>query len=91
MLYILYSIGDLYDAVSYTVSVFGKVRHRQSDRIDILVDGGSEHGARMTAMRHASDNAGELIQDLTLQMNRARQAEITQEIMEVVAGAEGLG
>ncbi len=51
----------------------------------------SEHGARMTAMRHASDNAGELIHDLTLQMNRARQAEITQEIMEVVAGAEGLG
>jgi F-type H+-transporting ATPase subunit gamma len=51
----------------------------------------SEHGARMTAMRQASDNAGELIQDLTLQMNRARQAEITQEIMEVVAGAEGLG
>ncbi|HXW39502.1 MAG TPA: ATP synthase F1 subunit gamma [Acidimicrobiales bacterium] len=51
----------------------------------------SEHGARMTAMRQASDNASELIQDLTLQMNRARQAEITQEIMEVVAGAEGLG
>jgi F-type H+-transporting ATPase subunit gamma len=51
----------------------------------------SEHGARMTAMRNASENAGELIEDLTLQMNRARQAEITQEIMEVVAGAEGLG
>jgi len=47
-------------------------------------------GAQMTAMRSASDNAGELITDLTLQMNRARQAEITQEIMEVVAGAEGL-
>jgi F-type H+-transporting ATPase subunit gamma len=51
----------------------------------------SEHGARMTAMRNASDNAAELIQDLTLRMNRARQAEITQEIMEVVAGAEGVG
>jgi F-type H+-transporting ATPase subunit gamma len=50
----------------------------------------SEHGARMTAMRNASDNAAELIKDLTLKMNRARQAEITQEIMEVVAGAEGL-
>jgi F-type H+-transporting ATPase subunit gamma len=50
----------------------------------------SEHGARMTAMRNASDNAAELIKDLTLRMNRARQAEITQEIMEVVAGAEGL-
>jgi F-type H+-transporting ATPase subunit gamma len=50
----------------------------------------SELGARMTAMRNASENAGELIQDLTLEMNRARQAEITQEIMEVVAGAESL-
>ncbi len=47
-------------------------------------------GAQMTAMRSASENAGELITDYTLQMNRARQAEITQEIMEVVAGAEGL-
>jgi F-type H+-transporting ATPase subunit gamma len=47
-------------------------------------------GAQMTAMRSASENAGELITDYTLQMNRARQAEITQGIMEVVAGAEGL-
>ncbi len=47
-------------------------------------------GAQMTAMRSASENAGEIISDYTLQMNRARQAEITQEIMEVVAGAEGL-
>jgi F-type H+-transporting ATPase subunit gamma len=50
----------------------------------------SEHGARMTAMRNASENASELIEDYTLEMNRQRQAEITQEIMEVVAGAEGL-
>jgi F-type H+-transporting ATPase subunit gamma len=57
----------------------------------LLESSASEHGARMTAMRQASDNASELIHDLTLQMNRARQAEITQEIMEVVAGAEGLG
>jgi F-type H+-transporting ATPase subunit gamma len=57
----------------------------------LLESTASEHGARMTAMRNASDNAGTLIEDLTLQMNRARQAEITQEIMEVVAGAEGLG
>ncbi len=56
----------------------------------LLESTASEHGARMTAMRNASDNAGELITDLTLEMNRARQAEITQEIMEVVAGAEGL-
>jgi F-type H+-transporting ATPase subunit gamma len=56
----------------------------------LLESTASEHGARMTAMRNASENAGELIQDLTLEMNRARQAEITQEIMEVVAGAEAL-
>jgi F-type H+-transporting ATPase subunit gamma len=56
----------------------------------LLESTASEHGARMTAMRNASENASTLIDDLTLQMNRARQAEITQEIMEVVAGAEGL-
>jgi F-type H+-transporting ATPase subunit gamma len=56
----------------------------------LLESTASEHGARMTAMRNASENAGDLIDDLTLEMNRARQADITQEIMEVVAGAEGL-
>jgi F-type H+-transporting ATPase subunit gamma len=56
----------------------------------LLESTASEHGARMTAMRNASDNASGMIEDLTLEMNRARQAEITQEIMEVVAGAEGL-
>ena len=56
----------------------------------LLESTASEHGSRMTAMRNASENAGELIEDLTLEMNRARQAEITQEIMEVVAGAESL-
>jgi F-type H+-transporting ATPase subunit gamma len=56
----------------------------------LLESTASEHGARMTAMRSASDNATELIEDLTLEANRQRQAEITQEIMEVVAGAEGL-
>ena len=56
----------------------------------LLESTASEQGARMTAMRSASKNAGELIDTLTLQMNRARQAEITQEILEVVAGAEAL-
>ena len=56
----------------------------------LLESAASEHGARMTAMRNASKNAGELIDTLTLQMNRARQAEITQEILEVVAGADAL-
>jgi F-type H+-transporting ATPase subunit gamma len=57
----------------------------------LLESTASELGARMTAMRNASENAGGIIEDLTLEMNRARQAEITQEIMEVVAGAEALG
>ena len=56
----------------------------------LLESTASEHGARMTAMRNASENANDIIDDLTLQMNRERQAEITQEIMEVVAGAESL-
>jgi F-type H+-transporting ATPase subunit gamma len=56
----------------------------------LLESTASEHGARMTAMRNASENAGELIDSYTLQMNRQRQADITQEIMEVVAGAESL-
>jgi F-type H+-transporting ATPase subunit gamma len=56
----------------------------------LLESAASELGARMTAMRNASKNAGELIDSLTLAMNRARQAEITQEILEVVAGADAL-
>ncbi len=56
----------------------------------LLESTASEQGARMTAMRNATKNAGELIDTLTLHMNRARQAEITQEILEVVAGAEAL-
>jgi F-type H+-transporting ATPase subunit gamma len=56
----------------------------------LLESAASELGARMSAMRNASKNAGELIDSLTLAMNRARQAEITQEILEVVAGADAL-
>lgn len=56
----------------------------------LLESAASEHGARMTAMRNASKNAVELIDSLTLDLNRARQAEITQEILEVVAGADAL-
>jgi F-type H+-transporting ATPase subunit gamma len=57
----------------------------------LLESSASELGARMTAMRSASENAEEMIDDLTREMNRVRQAEITQEILEVVAGAEALG
>ncbi len=57
----------------------------------LLESAASEHGARMTAMRSAAENAGDMIDSLTLEMNRVRQAEITQEILEVVGGAEALG
>src|SRR5699024_12304363 len=50
----------------------------------------SEHAARMTAMKSASDNADEIIGDLTLSYNRARQAAITQEITEIIGGAAAL-
>jgi F-type H+-transporting ATPase subunit gamma len=56
----------------------------------LLESAASEQGARMSAMRNATKSAGELIDNLTLAMNRARQAEITQEILEVVAGADAL-
>ena len=56
----------------------------------LLESTASEHGARMTAMTSATDNAGEMIQDLTLQANRMRQATITKEILEIVGGAEAL-
>ena len=56
----------------------------------LLESSASELGARMTAMRNASSNAGDMIDSLTLDLNRARQAEITQEILEVVAGADAL-
>jgi len=56
----------------------------------ILESMASEQGARMTAMRAASDAARDMIDELTLKMNRARQYSITQEILEVVAGADAL-
>ncbi|MCH2224753.1 MAG: ATP synthase F1 subunit gamma [Crocinitomicaceae bacterium] len=56
----------------------------------LLDSNASEHGARMTAMHKATDNAGELNRDLKLQYNKARQAAITNEILEIVGGAEAL-
>jgi len=50
----------------------------------------SEYGAKMTAMDNATNNAGEMINTLTLEMNRARQAQITKELMDIVGGAEAL-
>ncbi|HKI89533.1 MAG TPA: FoF1 ATP synthase subunit gamma, partial [Draconibacterium sp.] len=56
----------------------------------MLDSNAAEHGARMTAMHQATDNATELLGDLTLQYNKARQATITGEILEIVSGAEAL-
>ncbi|HZH73095.1 MAG TPA: ATP synthase F1 subunit gamma [Mariniphaga sp.] len=56
----------------------------------ILDSNAAEHGARMTAMHQATDNATELLKDLTLQYNKVRQASITREILEIVSGAEAL-
>ena len=56
----------------------------------LLESAASEHGARMTAMESATKNAEEMIASLTLQYNRARQAYVTKELMEIVSGAEAL-
>ena len=56
----------------------------------MLESAAGEHGARMSAMKNATDNANELVKDLTLAMNKARQAQITREITEIAAGAEAL-
>lgn len=56
----------------------------------VLDSNASEHGARMTAMHQATDNAGDLIKELNLAYNKARQAAITKEILEIVSGAEAL-
>jgi F-type H+-transporting ATPase subunit gamma len=88
--------GELHALVEYEPDAEEILRRLVPDYVEIslyralLESSASELGARMTAMRSASDNAADVISDLTLEMNRARQAEITQEIMEVVAGAEAL-
>ena len=56
----------------------------------LLEGAAGEHGARMTAMKNATDNANDLAKSLTLQMNKARQAQITGEILEIAAGADAL-
>ena len=56
----------------------------------VLESNASEHGARMTAMDKATENAGDLLRALRLEYNRSRQAAITKEILEIVGGAEAL-
>ena len=88
--------GDKHALVEYEPDAEEILKRLVPDYVEISVyralleSSASELGARMTAMRSASDNAADVIDDLTLEMNRVRQAEITQEIMEVVAGAEAL-
>lgn len=74
-------------------SILGRVLPRYVDTLiyQALVEAvASEHGSRMTAMSSATDNAGKMISSLTLVLNRARQANITKEIAEIVGGAEAL-
>ena len=56
----------------------------------LLENQAGEHGARMTAMDSATSNTEELIRDLTIEMNKARQASITAELVEIVSGADAL-
>jgi F-type H+-transporting ATPase subunit gamma len=80
----------------YEPSVDGILRELLPRYVEVLVyralleTAAAEHAARMTAMAAATDNAGELIQQLTLFYNKTRQAAITKEILEVVSGAEAL-
>ena len=77
---------DAETLLGFVVPQFVDVQIRQS----ILESIAGEHAARMNAMNNATDNAGEMIGSLTLQMNRARQAAITKELMEIIGGAEAL-
>ena len=56
----------------------------------LLENAASEHGARMTAMDNATRNAGEMINKLTINYNRTRQANITKELIEIISGAEAV-
>ncbi|MGH3089650.1 MAG: ATP synthase F1 subunit gamma [Rubrobacteraceae bacterium] len=82
-----------FDFVPDTERILNKLIPRYVETLvwQALLEGSAgEHGARMTAMKSATDNANELADDLTLKMNKARQAQITQELLEIVGGAEAL-
>src|SRR3712207_2769943 len=91
--------GEQYDYGSFTEyvpdpeTILNKLVPRYVETMvwqALLESAAGEHGARMTAMKNATDNANDLAKDLTLQMNKARQAQITREISEIAAGAEAL-
>ena len=67
-----------------------RVRVRMQVWRSLLESFASEQAARMVAMENATENAGELIKDLTLEFNKERQAAITKEMLEIVSGAEAL-
>jgi len=77
---------DAETLLGFVVPQYVDVQIRQG----ILESIAGEHAARMNAMNNATENAGEMIASLTLQMNRARQAAITKELMEIIGGAEAL-
>lgn len=82
-----------FEFVNSAEEILGKLVPRYVETMlwqALLESATGEHGARMTAMQSASDNANELADTLTLQMNKARQAQITQELLEIVGGAEAL-
>ncbi len=82
-----------FEFVNSAEEILGKLVPRYVETMvwQALLEGSTgEHGARMTAMQSATDNANELADTLTLQMNKARQAQITQELLEIVGGAEAL-
>lgn len=82
-----------FEFVNSAEEILGKLVPRYVETMvwQALLEGSAgEHGARMTAMQSATDNANELADTLTLQMNKARQAQITQELLEIVGGAEAL-
>ena len=85
------SVDYLYepDKLSLLNALLPKHLNMQTWRI-LLESNASEQGARMTAMENATENAGEMIHDLTLHYNKARQAAITKEISEIVGGSEAL-
>ena len=84
-------IDYIYEPSIETVVEALLIKHIQVQMHRILHESAaSEYGARMTAMDSATNNAGDVIERLTLQFNRARQSAITTEMIEIVSGAEAL-
>jgi len=86
-----YNIDYIYEPSAEEILLTLLPRYIGSQIYHAMLEGkASEHGARMTAMSNATENAGEIIESLTLEMNKARQAAITDEILDIVGGAEAL-